>query len=91
MTRSETERRSDHLPLARALKDEINACEPVPHFDYWDEQEEQQRRSKEDEEKVEKEQMQMIDWHEFVVVETIEFTAEDDNIPLAGNALLTTM
>merc|ERR1712060_767504 len=51
---------------------------------YWDEQEENQRRSKEEEEKVEKEQMQLIDWHEFVVVETIEFTAEDDNIPLAA-------
>merc|ERR1712060_824133 len=51
---------------------------------YWDEQEETQRRNKEEEEKVEKEQMQLIDWHEFVVVETIEFTAEDDNIPLAA-------
>mmetsp|Transcript_109717 Transcript_109717/g.171618 ORF Transcript_109717/g.171618 Transcript_109717/m.171618 type:complete len:695 (+) Transcript_109717:39-2123(+) len=51
---------------------------------YWDEQEESQRRNREEEDKAEKEQMQMIDWHEFVVVETIEFTAEDDNIPLAA-------
>lgn len=51
---------------------------------YWDEQEETQRRSKEEVEKAEKEQMQMIDWHEFVIVETIEFTAEDENIPLAA-------
>jgi len=51
---------------------------------YWDEQEEAQRKSKEEEEKHEKEQMQMIDWHEFVIVETIEFTGEDDNIPLAA-------
>merc|ERR1719353_1444996 len=51
---------------------------------YWDEQEEAQRRSREEEDKAEKEQMQMIDWHEFVVVETIEFTAEDANIPLAA-------
>merc|ERR1712232_747373 len=35
---------------------------------YWDEQEETQRRNKEEEDKVEKEQMQMIDWREFVVV-----------------------
>merc|ERR1719484_377870 len=51
---------------------------------YWDEQEESQRRSEEEEEKQEKEQMQMIDWHEFVLVETIEFTQEDENIPLAA-------
>merc|ERR1719353_756782 len=51
---------------------------------YWDEQEELNRRSKDEEQQAEKEQMQMIDWHEFVVVETIEFTAEDDNIPLAA-------
>merc|ERR1719478_450664 len=51
---------------------------------YWDEQEESTRRSREEEDKAEKEQMQMIDWHEFVVVETIEFTAEDENIPLAA-------
>jgi len=51
---------------------------------YWDEQEEAQRRSKDEEDKQEKEQMQMIDWHEFSVVETIEFTAEDESIPLAA-------
>merc|ERR1712232_1224581 len=51
---------------------------------YWDEQEELNRRSKDEEQQAEKEQMQMIDWHEFVVVETIEFTAEDNNIPLTA-------
>merc|ERR1712217_646795 len=50
----------------------------------WDEQEEAQRLNKEEEEKEEKDQMAMIDWHDFVVVETIEFTAEDNNIPLAA-------
>merc|ERR1712113_1270449 len=50
----------------------------------WDEQEEAQRISKEEEEKEEKDQMAQIDWHEFVVVETIEFTAEDNTIPLAA-------
>merc|ERR1712100_201422 len=57
---------------------------------YWDEQEELNRRSKDEEQQAEKEQMQMIDWHEFVVVETIEFTAEDDNIPLAAPIDVTT-
>merc|ERR1712032_1083949 len=50
----------------------------------WDEQEEEKRVSKEEEEKEEKDQMAQIDWHDFVVVETIEFTAEDNNIPLAA-------
>jgi len=49
----------------------------------WDEQQEAERISKEEETKEEKEQMAQIDWHDFVVVETIEFTAEDDSLPLA--------
>jgi len=57
---------------------------------YWDEQEETMRRSREEEDKQEKEQMQQIDWHEFCVVETIEFTQEDENIPLAAPIDVTT-
>merc|ERR1712113_33960 len=50
----------------------------------WDEQEEAQRESREQEDRDEKEQMAQIDWHDFVIVETIEFTAEDNNIPLTA-------
>lgn len=50
----------------------------------WDEQEEANRVSREEEMKEEKEQMAQIDWHDFVVVETIEFTAEDDSLQLAA-------
>jgi len=50
----------------------------------WDEQEEAQRVSREEETKEEKDQMAQIDWHDFCIVETIEFTAEDDNIQLAA-------
>eukprot|EP00929_Paragymnodinium_shiwhaense_P101383 TRINITY_DN6443_c0_g1_i1.p1 TRINITY_DN6443_c0_g1~~TRINITY_DN6443_c0_g1_i1.p1 ORF type:complete len:691 (+),score=245.88 TRINITY_DN6443_c0_g1_i1:74-2146(+) len=50
----------------------------------WDEQEEAQRVSKEEEAKEEKDMMAQIDWHDFMVVETIEFTAEDDNLQLAA-------
>merc|ERR1712113_858856 len=50
----------------------------------WDEQEESQRENREQDEKDEKEQMAQIDWHDFCVVETIEFTAEDNNIPLTA-------
>merc|ERR1712232_815708 len=50
----------------------------------WDEQEEAHRKNQEEEEKEEKEYMAQIDWHDFIVVETINFTAEDENIPLAA-------
>jgi len=50
----------------------------------WDEQQDGLRANKEEEEKEEKEQMGIIDWHDFVVVESIEFTAEDEKIPLAA-------
>lgn len=48
----------------------------------WDEQEDSARQGKEEEEKEEKEAMALIDWHDFVIAETIEFTAEDDKIAL---------
>jgi len=50
----------------------------------WDEQEEAQRQSREEEAKEEKEIMAQIDWHDFMVVETIEFTAEDETLQLAA-------
>mmetsp|Transcript_38876 Transcript_38876/g.91526 ORF Transcript_38876/g.91526 Transcript_38876/m.91526 type:complete len:705 (-) Transcript_38876:79-2193(-) len=56
----------------------------------WDEQEEAMREGREEEERQEKEQMQMIDWHDFTVVETIEFTKEDENMPLAPPIDVTT-
>lgn len=49
----------------------------------WDEQVEETRQHNEEAERQEKEQMSLIDWHDFCVVETITFTAEDDNIALA--------
>jgi len=50
----------------------------------WDEQEDEKRMHREEEEKEERDQMAQIDWHDFVIVETINFTAEDDNIALAA-------
>lgn len=50
----------------------------------WDEQEDEKRASREEEEREEKDMMAQIDWHDFVVCEQIEFTAEDDNMPLAA-------
>lgn len=50
----------------------------------WDEQQEELRKNQAEEQQEEKEYMQQIDWHDFVVVETIQFTAEDDSIALAA-------
>merc|ERR1712183_350553 len=50
----------------------------------WDEEEEAQRATREEEAKEEKEIMAQIDWHDFMVVETIEFTAEDETLQLAA-------
>lgn len=49
----------------------------------WDERVDKKRQAKEEAENVEREEMAQIDWHDFVPVETIEFTTEDDNLPLA--------
>merc|ERR1719197_228024 len=49
----------------------------------FEEQEQRQLENTAEEEKVEREQMATIDWHDFVAVETIEFTKEDEEIPLA--------
>ena len=46
----------------------------------WEKAESKKHEEKEKERAEEREQMAMIDWHEFVVVETIEFTAEDDTL-----------
>ena len=51
---------------------------------FWDEKVESERASKQEREEREKEAMAMIDWHDFVPVETIEFTAEDENMELAA-------
>mmetsp|Transcript_1763 Transcript_1763/g.3934 ORF Transcript_1763/g.3934 Transcript_1763/m.3934 type:complete len:697 (+) Transcript_1763:132-2222(+) len=56
----------------------------------WDEQEEEKRQNRAEEEKEEKEQMAQIDWHDFIVVETIAFTAEDDKLQLAAPLDVTT-
>eukprot|EP01066_Platyproteum_vivax_P015552 Platyproteum_vivax@DN6860_c0_g1_i2.p1 len=49
----------------------------------WEIMKDKEKKSKEQEEEDSRMQMQTIDWHEFIVVETIEFTAQDDNLPLA--------
>ncbi|XP_078171603.1 putative splicing factor 3A subunit 1 [Carex rostrata] len=44
----------------------------------WEKSQEQERQRAEDEIEQERMQMAMIDWHDFIVVETIEFAEEED-------------
>ena len=44
----------------------------------WEKSQEQARQRAEDEIEQERMQMAMIDWHDFIVVETIEFAEEED-------------
>jgi len=57
----------------------LNAC--MRRYE-WEKAESKKHEEKEKERAEEREQMAMIDWHEFVIVETIEFTAEDDTLAL---------
>ncbi|KAF8822790.1 surp module domain-containing protein [Cardiosporidium cionae] len=50
----------------------------------WETSQEKQRKEKEDAHAQERVQMASIDWHDFIVVETINFTTEDDSLPLAA-------
>lgn len=50
----------------------------------WEEEEEKKKKAEEEQKELEREQMAMIDWHDFVVVETIDFTEEDNDNPLAA-------
>ncbi|EER05834.1 pre-mRNA splicing factor SF3, putative [Perkinsus marinus ATCC 50983] len=48
----------------------------------YDQQEARRKADKEEREKEERVQMAAVDWHAFVVVETIDFKPEDDELPL---------
>mmetsp|Transcript_105435 Transcript_105435/g.297934 ORF Transcript_105435/g.297934 Transcript_105435/m.297934 type:complete len:703 (+) Transcript_105435:81-2189(+) len=76
--------------LKRCVKASSEVLDKAGSRFAWDEQEEHSRANQEEQEKEEKDQMAMIDWHDFVVVETIEFTAEDNSIPLAAPLDVTT-
>ncbi|PFH38304.1 surp module domain-containing protein [Besnoitia besnoiti] len=50
----------------------------------WEAEQEKKRKEKEEKHAEERIQMQAIDWHDFFIVETIDFTEEDDMLPLAA-------
>eukprot|EP01027_Heterolobosea_sp_BB2_P013520 GEZU01019501.1.p1 GENE.GEZU01019501.1~~GEZU01019501.1.p1 ORF type:complete len:350 (-),score=109.18 GEZU01019501.1:134-1183(-) len=49
----------------------------------WDQMEEEKKRTQEQQEDAERIEFQLIDWHDFVVVETIDFNDEEEIMPPA--------
>eukprot|EP00262_Sarcandra_glabra_P011582 TRINITY_DN2813_c0_g1_i3.p1 TRINITY_DN2813_c0_g1~~TRINITY_DN2813_c0_g1_i3.p1 ORF type:complete len:813 (-),score=224.65 TRINITY_DN2813_c0_g1_i3:483-2921(-) len=68
--------------LRKSVTDMTTVLERCLHRLEWDRSQEQARQKAEDEVEQERMQMAMIDWHDFVVVETIEFADdEDEDLP----------
>ncbi|CAL9748102.1 unnamed protein product [Musa acuminata subsp. burmannicoides] len=69
--------------LRKSTSDLTTVLERCLHRLEWERSQEQARQKAEDEIEQERLQMAMIDWHDFVVVETIEFADdEDEELPL---------
>ncbi|XP_057476392.1 LOW QUALITY PROTEIN: probable splicing factor 3A subunit 1 [Actinidia eriantha] len=69
--------------LKKSVPDMTTVLERCLHRLEWERSQEQARQKAEDEIEQERLQMAMIDWHDFVVVETIDF-ADDEDEELPG-------
>uniref|UniRef100_A0A5B7ALD3 Putative splicing factor 3A subunit 1 n=1 Tax=Davidia involucrata TaxID=16924 RepID=A0A5B7ALD3_DAVIN len=68
--------------LGNSVADMTTVLERCLHRLEWEHSQEQARQKAEDEIEQERMQMAMIDWHDFVVVETIDFADdEDEDLP----------
>ncbi|GLT34580.1 hypothetical protein SLA2020_090880 [Shorea laevis] len=68
--------------LRKSVSDMTTVLERCLHRLEWERSQEQARQKAEDEIEQERQQMQMIDWHDFVVVESIDFADdEDEDLP----------
>lgn len=68
--------------LKKSVADMTTVLERCVHRLEWERSQEQARQKAEDEIEQERIQMAMIDWHDFVVVETIDFVDdEDEDLP----------
>lgn len=68
--------------LTKSVADMTTVLERCLHRLEWEHSQEQARQKAEDEIEQERIQMAMIDWHDFVVVETIDFADdEDEDLP----------
>ncbi|KAL8137039.1 hypothetical protein V2J09_003040 [Rumex salicifolius] len=69
--------------LRNSIVDRTTVLERCLHRLEWEKSQEQARQKAEDEIEHERVQMAMIDWHDFVVVESIDFEDdEDDELPM---------
>ncbi|GMH26050.1 hypothetical protein Nepgr_027893 [Nepenthes gracilis] len=69
--------------LRKSVADRTTVLERCLHRLEWEKSQEQARQKADDEIEQERIQMAMIDWHDFVVVETIDFADdEDDELPI---------
>ncbi|GAB2281760.1 hypothetical protein Dimus_016328 [Dionaea muscipula] len=69
--------------LRKSVADRTTVLERCLHRLEWEKSQEQARQKAEDEIEQERVQMAMIDWHDFVVVETIDFADdEDEELPM---------
>ncbi|XP_008785884.2 probable splicing factor 3A subunit 1 [Phoenix dactylifera] len=69
--------------IRSSTRDMTTVLERCLHRLEWERSQEQARQKAEDEIEQERQQMAMIDWHDFVVVETIEFADdEDEELPV---------
>ncbi|KAF3432478.1 hypothetical protein FNV43_RR27218 [Rhamnella rubrinervis] len=64
--------------LKKSVADMTTVLERCVHRLEWERSQEQARQKAEDEIEQERIQMAMIDWHDFVVVETIDFVDDED-------------
>ncbi|XP_065867612.1 probable splicing factor 3A subunit 1 [Euphorbia lathyris] len=68
--------------LKKSVTDMTTVLERCSHRLEWERSQEQARQKAEDEIEQERMQMAMIDWHDFVVVESIDFADdEDEDLP----------
>ncbi|KAJ4830387.1 hypothetical protein Tsubulata_013090 [Turnera subulata] len=68
--------------LTKSVADMTTVLERCLHRLEWEQSQEQARQKAEDEIEQERLQMAMIDWHDFVLVETIDFADdEDEDLP----------
>ncbi|KNA08628.1 hypothetical protein SOVF_160920 [Spinacia oleracea] len=64
--------------LSKSVSDRTTVLERCLHRLEWDKSQEQARQKAEDEIEHERVQMASIDWHDFVVVESIDFADDED-------------
>lgn len=64
--------------MKKSVSDMTTVLERCLHRLEWERSQDLERQKAEDEIEQERVQMAMIDWHEFVVVETIEFAEDED-------------